>query len=136
MDSIRTITNGESASNRPCFTVVEEAARDVLVLTGVLNLDEAGKLREAAVRLAARRRDVAIDWSAAGHVDASALQVLLALRAALAAAGRDLFVVRDNGDIRRYLELAGLAAHFPSDRSRSVPFMEGSTNVEDGPDCG
>jgi len=87
--------------------------RDLLVLTGQVDLDAAAQLRGQAVELAARARPVEIDWSGAEHVGPSAVQVLLALAAAMTAGGHTLEVRSDNPRVRGFLELAGLASHFP-----------------------
>jgi anti-anti-sigma factor len=86
---------------------------DVLVLAGELNLDAVRQLTEAALGLVAGGKEVGIDWREAGHVSAGAMQVLLALRAALDARGRALRVTGDNPGVRRTLELAGLSQLFP-----------------------
>ena len=86
---------------------------NVLILAGAINLDAATRLREAALTATTAARDVAIDWSEAGHVGAGALQLLLALRAALAGGGHLLDVARDNPGVRHTLELAGLSGLFP-----------------------
>lgn len=86
---------------------------DFLVLTGELNLDAASHLREAALGAAAAGKEVAIDWSAAGHLSAGALQVLVALRATLSSRGQALDVAADNPGVRRILEIAGLSGLFP-----------------------
>jgi len=84
-----------------------------LVLEGPVDLDAAAELRARAERLLEGTAGVEIDWHAATYACAGAIQVLLALEAALAARGRSLRVARDNPEIRRYLHFAGLSGHFP-----------------------
>lgn len=86
---------------------------DLLVLAGEINLDAVSPLRAAALEAAAGGRDIGVDWRDAGHVSAGALQVLLALRAALDARGQVLQIAGDNPGVRRTLELAGLSRLFP-----------------------
>lgn len=84
-----------------------------MVLAGQVDLDAAGRLRTEAERFLAGSGDVTLDWHAAEHVGAGAVQVLLALEAALMAQGRALRVASDNPDVRRFLTLAGLSGRFP-----------------------
>ena len=57
--------------------------------------------------------EVVIDWGEAEHVDASVLQVLLALRQTLAEQGLSFLVDIDNSKVRQYLNLSGLSEYFP-----------------------
>jgi anti-anti-sigma regulatory factor len=74
---------------------------------------------EAAVELQQRlisatvHTDVAIDWEQTEHVDASVLQVLLALRQRLSGQGHSLTIARDNLQLREYLLVSGLSECFP-----------------------
>lgn len=90
------------------------ASCDLLILAGAISLDAARQLSDAALQVLGGGREVAVDWSQAGHVSAGALQVLLALRAALDARGLVLSVAGDNPGIRHTLELAGLSPLFPA----------------------
>ncbi|TAM99543.1 MAG: anti-sigma factor antagonist [Rhizobiaceae bacterium] len=106
-------TNPDSACSSPFrLTVVEQPAHHLIELAGMLGLEAAAPLRDEARCLVQSRKNVAIDWSAAEHVGASALQVLLALQKSLEADGRKLSVAADNASVRRYLELAGLSGYF------------------------
>lgn len=91
---------------------------DCLVLAGEMNLDAASQLRDAALGVVAEGREVAVDWRDVGHVSAGALQVLLALRSALAARGSALHIAGDNPNLRRTLEVAGLAELLPPPEAR------------------
>lgn len=88
-------------------------SRDVLVLAGGVSLDAVHQLSDVALQTVARGKEVAIDWSEARHICAGALQVLLALGAALGARGRVLSVAGDSPGVRHTLELAGLSRLFP-----------------------
>jgi anti-anti-sigma factor len=91
----------------------QQESGDLLILAGQINLDAAALVRDEAVRAAANARGAAIDWSGAEYVSASAVQVLLALGAALAAKGQALEVANENAGVRRALEVAGLSGRFP-----------------------
>jgi anti-anti-sigma factor len=102
------------AAQETRHVVVEQrGTRTLLVLEGDIGLDAAADLRTEAERLLAGSGGLAIDWHAAAHVGAGAIQVLLALNAALSARGGSLQVARDNPGVRRFLELAGLSDRFP-----------------------
>jgi len=94
-------------------SVTRSSSGAVVTLTGQIDLDAAGRLRAEAEKLLAESGPVALDWRAAEHASAGAVQVLLALEAALKARGRPLSVVHDQAEIRSMLELAGLNGHFP-----------------------
>ena len=99
---------------RFCVELRPSESCDLLVLAGEMNLDAAVQLRDSALKAVAGGREVGVDWSKAGHVSAGAIQVLLALRAALDAQGRGLHTAGDSPGVRRTLELAGLSRLFPA----------------------
>lgn len=103
-----------SAEETHRVAVEQRDSHAFLVLAGEIGLDAAADLRAEAERLLAGPEAVALDWHAATHIGAGAIQVLLSLEAALSARGRALRVAGDNPDVRHYLELAGLSAHFPA----------------------
>jgi anti-anti-sigma factor len=109
-----------AAAGSFCVRLVEQEAHHVVELGGMVCLDAAATLRNEASRLLVGQKDVAIDWSGAEHVDASALQVLLALERSLASSGRRLFVRADNATVRRYLELAGLGGYFEPEGEQTI----------------
>ena len=88
-------------------------SRNLLVLAGQIGSDVAAQLRDKAERLAASARDVDVDWRDAETLNASCLQVLVALGVLLSVRGRTLRVTADNPDVRRLVDLAGLSACFP-----------------------
>jgi len=94
--------------------VEQRGSHTLLVLEGEIGLEAAADLRSEGERLLAGSGGVALDWHAATHVGAGAIQVLLALQAALGARGMALDVARDNPSVRRFLELAGVSGHFPA----------------------
>ena len=94
---------------------VERSGRRLLVLRGEIDLDAAVRLHAVALRLLVGNQDVDIDWSGAERLSAGAVQVLLALGAALSERGRALRVAADQSAIRQCLDAAGLAGHFPAE---------------------
>jgi len=95
------------------IAVEQRDSHALMTLEGPVDLEAAASLRVEVERLLGGSAAVRIDWHAAGHFCAGAIQVLLALGAALTARGGSLSVAGDNPDIRRFLELAGLSGHFP-----------------------
>jgi len=93
--------------------VRQRESSDVLVLAGSLGPEAVVRLHHEALHLAAGDKPVAFDWSDASYLSAGALQVLLALRAALSQRGLEPHLAGDNPAIRRSLDFAGLSAHFP-----------------------
>jgi anti-anti-sigma factor len=94
------------------FSVFEEENCVIVKIEGSARVESAALLRQ---RLAQTQiaHEVAIDWSEAEHVDASVLQVLLALRKLLADRRLPLVVDQDNSKVRGYLKLSGLSEYFP-----------------------
>lgn len=73
----------------------------VLTLRGSFQLEHARPLYEAALHIAAEAGSVVVDCSEAVHLDGGAVQVLLALQAALERAGGSLQVSRASEDVSR-----------------------------------
>ena len=95
-------------------------------LAGVVDAGAAIPLHQNARELAGARKPVVIELSAAERLDASALQILLALQKAMTASGKTLSVAATPPQIRNYLEIAGVSglllegsAGAPSIRPRS-----------------
>lgn len=95
------------------FAVRPGEGLSTLVMSGQIDQDSMAELHGHALRLAGAGTPVAIDWSQAQNVCTGALQVLLALSAALAENGHALTVADDNPGIRTVLLTAGLSASFP-----------------------
>lgn len=96
-------------------SLVSLSERDVGVcikLSGQARVDTAALLMEQLAGFQ-HSKDVLPDWEEVEHVDASVLQVLLALNQQLEAAGRRLRVQIDNPHVREHLQVAGLAEFFP-----------------------
>ena len=92
---------------------VKVRASDVLVkLRGNVRVDSASSLQQRLLETLGTK-DLAVDWEQAEHVDASALQVLLACAKTLKQRTGALRVEKDNPHVRQYLELAGLSDYFP-----------------------
>lgn len=86
-----------------------------LHLGGTVGVFLAEELLTTARALAAEGRDVVVRGEALDHLDASALQTLVALKVRLAAAGRVLLLADLPEAVARYLRLSGLDAHLPTD---------------------
>jgi len=85
----------------------------VLRLSGPARVAAAEQLREKFLQIGTRK-NLVLAWKNAEHVDASVLQVLLAIRSELAAGGLALRVEEDNAMVRHYLQVSGLAGYFPA----------------------
>ncbi len=96
----------------PAISLFDENGCTVVKVEGNARVEMAALLKDK-LALAQLAHDVAIDWSEAEHVDASVLQVLLALRKLLAEHSLALMVDKDNAKVRSYLKLSGLSDYFP-----------------------
>lgn len=73
----------------------------------------------AARAAAAEGADVTIDLHEVHHLDASALQVLLALDTEQKKQGRSLQLMDVSPQLRQWMEFAGVSDHFPVVERRS-----------------
>lgn len=89
--------------------VEPRAAGAALVLRGRVTVEHARVLHERAAEVRLAGGDVAVDCADVERLDASALQVLLALRAALEVAGRGLVLEHVPAALDGMLRLAGAA---------------------------
>src|SRR5579864_3871343 len=103
----------DHSSSTPPFSVFTQGSEQVLVLQGTLTLEHIRCLHETAMRLSRDAASVVVDCAAAEHLDACTLQIFLALKTELERGGHAFRIARENAEVRRYLELAGLATHFP-----------------------
>lgn len=92
-----------------------------LHLAGTVGVFLAEELLAAARALAVEGRDVVVRCERLEHLDASAMQTLLALRARLVAAGRVLLLADLPEAVARYLRLAGLDIHLPAAADAPAP---------------
>ena len=79
----------------------------MVVLAGEIGIALAGELRNACVEASDLPADVALDWADLVHVDAAALQVLVALRARVHEHGRRLTAGPPSGRLTEVLAMAG-----------------------------
>lgn len=93
----------------------------VLALRGAFQLEVVGRLREAALEIAQKPVSVIVDCAEATHLDASAAQVLVALKRALEDAGGSLRLRGVPEQMERYLNWAGLTAHLPCQDEAAAP---------------
>jgi anti-anti-sigma factor len=77
------------------------------------------ELRDQALAALAASDRVTLDLGGVDHLDASALQILLALSVAQRRRGRQLQVLNLSASLRQWLECAGAADHFASIGSSS-----------------
>lgn len=72
----------------------------------------AEELRVAALAALDQGKDVTLDLDRVDHLDASALQILLALDAEQKKRGRNLQLAKASPHLRQWFEFAGVADHF------------------------
>jgi anti-anti-sigma regulatory factor len=72
----------------------------------------AEELREAALAVLSQSRNVTANLGSLDHLDASALQILLALAAELKSQGRGLELAGTSAHLRQWFNYAGAADHF------------------------
>ena len=94
------------------ISVTARGKNVVVTLHGNVRVDAASLLQRSLLE-AGGQKNLAINWEQAEHVDACALQVLLAYAKTLKHSECSLHVEKDNPHVRQYLELAGLTDHFP-----------------------
>ena len=103
--------------NVPVFAAIRDtdaAGRDVLVVTGDVDLATAHELVAAADVLAgsAAGGPVRLDLGGVTFLDSTGVSALLEIRRAAAAAGNDVVVVDQSSAVDRVLALAGIADLF------------------------
>ncbi|MCW5978812.1 MAG: STAS domain-containing protein [Bryobacteraceae bacterium] len=96
--------------------LVESEAEILIRLCGAVDIGASEAVLDAARQAASSTKAVRLDWSEADHVDLSALQIVLALDAALATDGRALEIGEMPPRVRQHVASAGLAEIL--DRSR------------------
>jgi anti-anti-sigma factor len=101
-------TNPMEGPARP-IRVETDGERRCLCLEGVVNAPLARRLKEEALAALGGSGTVTLDVSRAEYLDATALQVLLALDTALATRGRSLRVVAMAPSLEDTLRVVGLA---------------------------
>ena len=72
----------------------------------------AEELRETALAALEEGKDVVLDLDRVGHLDASALQIMMALDAEQKKRGRSLQLAKVSPHLRQWLGFAGAADHF------------------------
>jgi anti-anti-sigma regulatory factor len=107
------------------IAIEPRASGSALVLRGRVTVEHARLLHERAVELRLAAGPVAVDCADVERLDASALQVLLALRVALLAAGRHLVLEHVPAALDATLRLAGAEALLGSTAFTATP--EGSS---------
>lgn len=72
----------------------------------------AEELRDAALAVLREDRDVTVNLGKIDHLDASALQILLAFDAEQKKCGRSLQLANASAHLRQWFDYAGVADHF------------------------
>lgn len=100
--------DGTQSEDATAVRVVEGADGPVLVLRGRVDVSEARVLHEVALALAPCSSGVTVDCADVERLDAAAVQVLLALRTRLVAAGATLRCAHVLPTVEAILRLAGV----------------------------
>lgn len=103
---------GTETAEDQLIRVVESESEISIYLQGTVDIRLTALLRDAACQVAGSEKRVRLDWSQASHVDLSVLQVLLALKAALAGDGREMQIGALSLKARQHVEAGGLAELF------------------------
>lgn len=90
---------------QPGLSLFDEDGRMIVRIEGNARVETAMLLQQTLAQTQGAH-EVGIDWGAAEHVDASVLQVLLALRTSLAERGLPFLVDKENVKVREYLKLS------------------------------
>jgi len=93
--------------------ILKRGSEDALVLGETPQLDTIHTLHEAALSLSQTATHVVVDCDGVEHLGAWAVQILLALKIALAGSGGGLRIAGASPPIHRYLALAGVSEHLP-----------------------
>jgi anti-anti-sigma factor len=72
----------------------------------------AEELREAAIAALSQGKNVTLNLDRVDHLDASALQILLALHAALKMRGQNLLLLKASPRLRKWFEFSGVDGRF------------------------
>jgi anti-anti-sigma factor len=96
---------------------------------GTLDVFFAQRFADVALECLDARLDTVVRCQALERMDASALQVLLALRKGLAEGGQSLWFADVSAKVRAYLEIAGLDDIDPAEGSASPEEMGDEPSV-------
>ena len=100
-------------NDQPTVEIREDAQGHVLTLRQTPQLESIHELYEAALTLAPAATRVVVDCEGIEHIGGSAIQVLLALRTALAGHGGSVEMRGLSPRIAQYLAVAGVSDHLP-----------------------
>jgi len=101
---------GKPRTDRECTLIHAERSGDWMPVED---------LWEAAKSGLGEGKDITLNLDKINHLDASALQILLALDAEQKRCGRHLELVNTSSNLRHWFEYSGAAAHFPMTEQRS-----------------
>ena len=105
-------------------------------VAGVADVSIAEQLHRKATELADSGKDVVVTLKEAVRLDASALQVLLALREELSGSGKNLSLSGVPQQIRGYLELAGVSCLFPEHAAEAPSTLTNTSEPRQEDDTG
>lgn len=88
--------------------IAEQEGKPVLLLRGTVDLFLTGDLYQAALSLLERGEDASVCCENVGHLDTSALQILLALKRGLTKKVKLLQLSTPSDSLRKLLALTGL----------------------------
>jgi len=94
-------------------SIVERDSEHVMVLGETPQLDSILAFHGAALSLSRTATHVVVDCSGVEHLGAWAVQILLALKTALAGSGGALRITGASPQVGKYLTVAGVSEHFP-----------------------
>ena len=97
--------------NVPPLEFAPTASRLDVRLSGEVRIEHVAELCARLRELCAHAAPVRIDWSAAEHLDACVLQLLVTFARGRVAAGLGVEYTPPGPELRRYLELSGFHAH-------------------------
>jgi anti-anti-sigma factor len=89
-------------------TVTERNGKPLLVLKGAVDIRAVQEFARAVCDLSQRAEDVSVCCEQVEHFDAAALQLLLALKKALALKGKKIEIVAKSPHVERLFEWAAL----------------------------
>jgi anti-anti-sigma factor len=115
-----------SASAGHAISLREQGNTLVAHLMGVIDICVAEELHEKSLELARSARNIVLELDEAECLDASALRVLVALQREVIRHGR-LFSVTGCGEIRNYLEIAGMLGLLFESEVGATPSRQGQS---------
>jgi anti-anti-sigma regulatory factor len=108
------LTQPDEAASTPSIRLSRSPSEAILTLGGIVDINSVAEVQHTAIEAALSGTSVRLDWSAVERVDASVLQVLMALRADMARQGKTFETSEIGPGLRDYLHTAGLTGTLAS----------------------